>query len=163
MIRIEQTINMQKGTATVGVPKSRDSYRSIPFPTNLRWCAVALQQTDKKYTWEERKPDSPCNPSFFRDQFRKVMENIPKVRTLTPHSRRHTYISQMQALGVDLETIQSIVGHADLDMTQHYLNVQDSIRQDAIARFSKAFPTGHNNPNDPVGNRCWVIRFPNVG
>ena len=45
----------------------------------------------------------------------------------------------MQALGVDLPTIQSIVGHADLDMTQHYLHVQDSIRQEAVNKFSKAF------------------------
>jgi site-specific recombinase XerD len=52
----------------------------------------------------------------------------------------------MQALGVDLQTIQSIVGHADIDMTQHYLHVQDSIRQDAISRFADAFsPLQQNN------------------
>lgn len=33
---------------------------------------------------------------------------------LTPHSCRHTYVSQLQALGVDMETIQSMVGHADM-------------------------------------------------
>ena len=49
------------------------------------------------------------------------------------------YVSQMQMLGVDLATIQSIVGHADVDMTQHYLHVQDSIRQEAVNKFSKAF------------------------
>jgi len=140
LIRIEQAINMQKGTAVVGTPKSRDSYRTVPVPQNLRWCAVALRSTDKKFLWETRKPDNPCNPSCFRDQFRKALEAIPEVRTLTPHSCRHTYVSQMQALGVDLSTIQSIVGHADVNMTQHYLHVQDSIRQDAVDRFSKAFP-----------------------
>ena len=50
-----------------------------------------------------------------------------------------TYVSQMQALGVDLATIQSIVGHADIDMTKHYLHVQESIRQAAIEKFSEAF------------------------
>ena len=35
----------------------------------------------------------------------------------------------MQALGVDIQTIQSIVGHADTEMTEHYLHVQESIRQ----------------------------------
>ncbi|MEA4921046.1 MAG: hypothetical protein VB078_09015 [Clostridiaceae bacterium] len=35
------------------------------------------------------------------------------VRVLTPHSCRHTFVSQMQALGIiDIETIQSIVGSA---------------------------------------------------
>ena len=162
-IRIEQAINMQKGTAVVGLPKSRDSYRTIPVPQSLRWCAVALRQTEKKFVWEERKKDNPCNPSHFRDQFRKALEAIPEVPLLTPHSCRHTYVSQMQALGVDLSTIQSIVGHADVDMTQHYLHVQESIRLDAIDRFSKAFPTGRSGPDDPDGNACRVIQFPNVG
>ena len=162
MIHIEQAINMQKGTATVGIPKSRDSYRSIPVPSSLRYCAVALRQTDKKYIWEARKTDCPCNPSYFRDQFRKALEEIPEVRMLTPHSCRHTYVSQMQALGVDLATIQSIVGHADVSMTQHYLHVQDSIRMDAVDRFSRAFPTG-NEPEDPDGAICKVLTFPNVG
>lgn len=57
----------------------------------------------------------------------------------------------MQALGVDLATIQSIVGHADMDMTQHYLHVQEPIRQDAIARFSAAFG-GSISPPDFSSN-----------
>ena len=68
----------------------------------------------------------------------------------------------MQALRVDLATIQSIVGHADVSMTQHYLHVQESIRQDAIERFSKAFPTGYSGSDDPPPV-CKVLKFPNVG
>lgn len=142
MIHVEQAINMQKGTAVVGTPKSRDSYRDVPVPSNLRYCAVELRKTDKKYIWEAKKTDNPCNPSHFRKKFREALETIPEVRVLTPHCCRHTYVSQMQALGVDLATIQSIVGHADVTMTKHYLHVQDSIRQEAIERFSKAFPMG---------------------
>ena len=40
----------------------------------------------------------------------------------------------MQALGVDIQTIQSIVGHADTEMTEHDLHVQESIRQSANYR-----------------------------
>ncbi|MFR4466237.1 MAG: tyrosine-type recombinase/integrase [Faecalibacterium prausnitzii] len=61
------------------------------------------------------------------------------VRLFTPHNCRHTDVSQMQALGVDIQTIQSIVGHADTEMTEHYLHVQESIRQSAIQLFSEAF------------------------
>ena len=45
----------------------------------------------------------------------------------------------MQALGVDLATIQSIVGHADIDMTKHYLHVQRDVQERAIQRFSEMF------------------------
>lgn len=163
VIHVEQAINMQKGTATVGVPKSRDSYRDIPVPASLRYCALALRATDKTFIWEARKIGCPCNPTYFRDQFRQALDEIPEVRTLTPHSCRHTYVSQMQALGVDLATIQSIVGHADVNMTQHYLHVQESIRQNAIDRFSKAFPGSHSEPEDPDEGRCRIVLFPNVG
>ena len=81
----------------------------------------------------------PCNPSYFRKRFKEELSMIEGVRVLTPHSCRHTYVSQMQALGVDLATIQSLVGHADVDMTKHYLHVQDPVRLSAIAKFDEAF------------------------
>ena len=57
----------------------------------------------------------------------------------SPKEFRKMDVSQMQALGVDIQTIQSIVGHADTEMTEHYLHVQESIRQSAIQLFSEAF------------------------
>ena len=139
LIQIRQAVNMVKGTATVGQPKSRDSYRDVPIPPNLRWCAIQLRTTNRTFVWEAGKKDQPCNPSYFRDKFKAAIGEIEGVRVLTPHSCRHTYVSQLQALGVDLPTIQSIVGHADIDMTQHYLHVQDSIRQKAVSKFAAAF------------------------
>ena len=162
-IHIRQAINMLKGTAVVGTPKSRDSYRDVPVPESIREYAIKLRTTEAKFIWEMKKKDAPCNPATFRDHFKKALEEIPGVRVLTPHSCRHTYVSQMQALGVDLATIQSIVGHADVDMTQHYLHVQESIRQDAIARFSQAFSSETTDPDKPTDGACKVVPFPKVG
>ena len=138
-ITIEQAVVMEKGTAKIGTPKSFDSYRCIPVPENVRYCAKLLRETDKKFIWEMRKLNMPRNPSTFRKKFDEAVRSVEGVRPLTPHSCRHTYVSQMQALGVDLATIQSIVGHADVDMTVHYLHVQEPIRQEAIGKFSAAF------------------------
>lgn len=139
VIQIRQAINMVKGTAIVGSPKSRDSYRDIPVPPSLRQYALFLRNTDLKYVWEVGTPDRPCNPSHFRSKYKAALEKIDGVRYLSPHSCRHTYVSQLQALGVDMETIKSIVGHADLDMTRHYLHVQEPIRQAAVQKFNDAF------------------------
>ena len=107
IIHIRQAINMDKGRAVVGKPKSRDSYRDIPVPPNLRWCAKQLRNCDTKFVWEVGKKDRPCNPEYFRGRFKEAIASVAGVRPLTPHSCRHTYVSQMQALGVDLQTIQS--------------------------------------------------------
>ena len=85
---------------------------------------------------------------------RKALEAIPEVPTLTPHSCRHTYVSQMQALGVDLSTIQSIVGHADVDMTAHYLHLQEPKRQEAIEKFSTAFAVEHTDSTYVDAEKC---------
>lgn len=162
VIHIRQAVNLVKGSVHVGVPKSRDSYRDIPVPPNLRWCAKELRNVDTKYIWEKRKKDTPCNPSNFRDEFKEAIGKIEGVRILTPHSCRHTYVSQMQALGVDLSTIQSIVGHADVDMTEHYLHVQDGIRQEAIRKFANAFPVDGQEPDDPKTNKGRIIKFRSV-
>lgn len=140
IIHIQQAVNMVKGTVVVGRPKSKDSYRDVPVPPNLRKYALALRGTKLMYIWEAGKKDQPCNPSHFRDEFKKAVGKVEGVRVLTPHSCRHTYVSQMQALGVDLQIIQSIVGHADIDMTTHYLKVQEPVRQSAVEKFSEAFP-----------------------
>ncbi len=139
VIHIEQAINMIKGTAVVGCPKSRDSYRDIPVPPSFRGYAMELRNTDLSYIWEAGKKGQPCNPSHFRNKFKEAIGKIEGVRVLTPHSCRHTYVSQMQAIGIDLETIKYIVGHADIDMTEHYLHVQKSKINQAIELFGSEF------------------------
>lgn len=138
-IQILQAINMVKGTAVVGQPKSRDSYRVVPVPPGLYECARALRNTDTKYIWEAGKKDAPCNPSYFRKKYKEAISALEGVRYLTPHSCRHTYVSQMQAIGVSMETIQSLVGHADPSMTEHYLHVQEQIQKQAVAKYSDVF------------------------
>lgn len=138
VIYIRQAVQLVKGSIHIGVPKSRDSVRDIPIPEGFRKAALYLRNTEKRFVWETL-PDKPCNPANFRRHFKNALSQIPGIPVLSPHSCRHTYVSQMQALGVDLPTIQSIVGHADIDMTQHYLHVQDSVKQSAIEKYSQAF------------------------
>ena len=155
-ITIEQAVTRVKGTAIISSPKSFGSYRTIPIPQSARRYAILLRKHGgTTYLFESPKnPGNPINPSYFDDQFREALESVKGVRVLTPHCCRHTYVSQMQALGVTLETIQSMVGHADIDMTAHYLHLQEPMRQAAIEKFAAAFsenPSGHNGHIGPNG------------
>lgn len=138
-INIAQAVVMKKGTAAIGPPKTNDSMRTVPVPEIARYCACNLRDTDKKFIWEAGRKDQPCNPSHFRKQFREALESLEGMRILTPHCCRHTYVSQLLALGVDPKTIQAMVGHADIDMTMYYAHAQESSKQDAIKRYSEAF------------------------
>ena len=138
-ITIEQAVVRIKGSIAIGTPKSHDSYRTVPVPELVRDCARFLRETDKKFVWEVGKQNMPCNPSHFARQFKLAIERVEGVRVLTPHCCRHTFVSMMQMLGVDIETIQNIAGHAEVDMTLHYLHVQEPRRQEAARKFSEAF------------------------
>lgn len=156
-INIAQAMVMAKGSATIGTPKSFDSYRTIPVPESVRYCAMNLRDTENKFVWESPKlPGQPCNPSHFRDQYYKALEQVEGVRRLSSHCCRHTYVSQLQALGVSMETIKSMVGHADIDLTRHYLHVQEPKRQEAISRFDEAL---NKNGRGTHGNILDYVDF----
>ena len=138
-IHIRQAVNMVKGKPHTGPPKTATSVRDVPVPPSIRPCAVFLREQAGQFIWDSAVPGQPFDPRHFRDKYRNALLHISGVRMLTPHSCRHTYVSQLQALGVDMETIQSMVGHADIEMTQHYLHVQEEVRQAAAEKFSKTF------------------------
>lgn len=139
-ISICRAVNVVKGRVYVGQPKTRDSKRTVVLPENMWVYARALRNTTDKYIWQSPKRDAPCNPSYFRDKYKEAISCVDGVRVLSPHCCRHTHVSLMQEAGADLTAIQVNVGHAHVDMTHHYLHVQDSVRENAARKFSEAFP-----------------------
>ena len=109
-IKIEQAVTMVKGTPQLGPPKTQSSYREIPVPEKYRPSAMFLRDTNQKFVWYGKKRDRFCNPSSFRKQYRAALEALGGVRYLSPHCCRHTYVSQLQARGVSMETIMSLTG-----------------------------------------------------
>ena len=81
------------------------------------------------YIWQSERVEKPINPTNFRDKFKAAVSSVEGVRVLTPHSTRHTYVSQLQAL----------VGHAEIDMTEHYLHVQKKVKENAVEKLDSLF------------------------
>lgn len=143
-IHIRQAVSMIHGEVTISEPKSYDSYRSVVVPHNIRYCAIALRETDDMFIWQSPTDSrKPINPSTFRKYYKEAIEAVPGVRYLSAHACRHTYVSIMHSLGVDTATIQSMVGHSTALMTKHYLHVHASVQNDAADRFSHAFSGGN--------------------
>ncbi len=140
VIHVRQALKMDGGKPYIGSTKSRDSVRDVPVPEEIRPYLKRLRSMGEgTYIWESDATGLPVNPTCFRKKFRQALEKIRGVRLLTPHSCRHTYVSQLQAQGVPMETIQSLVGHADCQMTEHYLHVQDSVKTAAVEKLGNIF------------------------
>ena len=139
MISINKArIRGDKDTA-IGPPKTQSSYREILIPENLRPCAIYLRNIDKTFIWDVKLKGWPCDPKTFEKYFTREVGKIEGVRVLNPSSCRETFISQMQALKVDMPTIQSFTGQTKESTTKSYLRVQQSIKQDAVKQFNEHF------------------------
>jgi integrase len=74
--------------------------------------------------------------SALRRRYKLARDRVG-LRPLRWHDLRHTFGSRLAASGVDLVTIKSAMGHADLKTTERYLHAKPT-RADA-ARFTAAF------------------------
>jgi len=95
---------------------------------------------------KENKPDgdflfpSPrfanqsVSPDTVRKDLRELRENLSGGgRYLTPHVFRHTVATRLLANGVDLPSVQSIMGHATIATTSRYLHPTRDMLADAMA------------------------------
>lgn len=84
----------------------------------------------------------PMYPNNVRKQMR-LIENMNEKRgmqlpTLSPHILRHTLCTRYAEAGMDIRTIQFLLGHADLKTTMKVYNHVDLARASrAIDRYSE--------------------------
>lgn len=139
MIYVRQAVKIINGKPFIGDTKSDGSTRDIPVPESFQYCARFLREQADDFVWHGKIVGQPFNPSSFRKKFQKALGEIEGVRILTPHCCRHTYITLMQSLGVDINTIRDLAGHADTKMTAHYIHVQQETLKRAADKLSDAF------------------------
>lgn len=116
IMHIQRAVVQTKGKIIIDKPKSVTSDRLIPFPEDfgsyLKSCIK-----DNIYVVGTSEPQSPSTYSTRFSKFMKLMNEETGIPILTPHELRHTYGTLKREEGVDIYTIQKVMGHSDISIT----------------------------------------------
>ena len=122
-VEVTKAIKTVDGMPTIGCPKSQLSFRRIPIPATYRDDALYLRNHPSgSYIWTSSGLSGLMPTSSFRRLYYKELERIEGVRSLSPHCCRHTYVTNLERLGVPMEQIARLVGHSEIKTTNIYLH-----------------------------------------
>ncbi len=119
---------------------SADAGQALRSWLKCRWS----QQTPQLFHNREGRP---LNHRWVQRHFRAYAERAGLARHLTVHSLRHTFACQLLNAGVDLVTLQELLGHDSILMTQRYARLSDRRRRaEYFAAITQIEQEVHDEP-----------------
>ena len=89
-------------------------------------------------------------PRNFNRGYKRFVDRIGCVETLSPHCLRHTYATLTLTAGANLRTVQTLLGHADPKTTAIYTHPDAEAKRNAVALLSeRLFSTPSSTPTNP--------------
>lgn len=85
----------------------------------------------------ENQTGTRVKPYLVRKYTRKIASERPILKGLSPHVLRHTFATMVNRSGVDLKTLQVLLGHSQITTTSRYLHPTADDLMDAIDQFDK--------------------------
>ena len=136
-----EDIDLARKTVSVAAcyAKSGES-RPLPIGTCLHTVlAEALTQRGDAPTVFVKDSGAPWTPDAFAHAFAVACQRAG-LELLHPHVLQHTFASRLVMVGVDIRTVQELMGHRDIDMTLLYAHLSPNHKQAAIKMLEDRFP-----------------------
>ena len=86
-----------------------------------------------------------------RTGFEKAVKRAG-IEDFTFHDLRHTFASHLVMNGVDIRTVQQLLGHKDIKMTMRYSHLSDSHLMDAVQKVGSILAQSKFDKNKKVCN-----------
>ena len=129
VIRIRRNNTQITGEgAHVGTTKTENGTRDIPFGNHFK--ELILPYRSSGYMFGGKKPFRSWN----YDKLIRRLKKRVNLHGTTAHVLHHTYLTMLAGEGVDLKTLQTIAGHANIQTT---MDIYVSPRPDEITEAGK--------------------------
>lgn len=124
LLHVRQNATESKGGVHVDTPKTATSIRTVPLTPYLYETLKELygdtQHSQDEYLLHAGDDlFTPHSPSHYSEMTREYGAKIG-VSHVTPHILRHTFGTHLNQSGVDVKTIQTVMGHSDAATTLNY-------------------------------------------
>jgi site-specific recombinase XerD len=70
---------------------------------------------------------------YLNRSLRRILARTGLAKRITPHMLRHTFATHLVRNGVDVRTVQELLGHSDLETTANYLHSDTRAKETAVA------------------------------
>lgn len=153
-LEIDGTINWvtDEETGAFGVKettKTSKSYRTIGLTTqSINLLKTLMLENKKENQWNDKFIDrgyiftnttgSPIDLNKVNNIIKEATDISSISKRVTTHTLRHTHISTLAQLGINLKAIQDRVGHSDYKTTLDiYTHVTDQMAKDMMNKLEK--------------------------
>jgi Site-specific recombinase XerD len=117
-ISVNRSVCSKQGGGIELRPPKWNSYRVLPVSASGMALLASLPHTCE-YVFPNRYGRAQYPRTFsivFARHMRRMNRNL-KLLTLSPHELRHTFGTDLRRRGVDIYTIQKVMGHKDINVT----------------------------------------------
>lgn len=128
--------SLHRGMQQLRVIGKGDKERAIPLKIatlQLIEEYIATLADRRGWMFLGRRGDKPMSKPGIRALVYRYSRMVGK--KINPHALRHTFATSLVASGVDIRTVQELMGHSSISTTQIYTHVSDEMRKSAIDRL----------------------------
>jgi integrase len=135
-------LDLTVGLLTVQLAKNNEK-RHIPLNRDVREVVDTLPHYGEwvlAWPWGDRVPDTTLYAAFGRAC------HAASITDFRWHDLRHTFASHLVMAGVDLRTVQELLGHKSLEMTMRYSHLAPAHKAAAVEKLAQALNQSQEAP-----------------
>ena len=117
-------------------PKTKNSIRTIYIPKAL---IKSLKKIEKLDGYVFSNTDEPISHKSLYSWWARFLKNN-NIKHRKFHALRHTYATTLLANGADLKSVQDLMGHYDIRITQTYLHSLPDKQKEIVNRIFDGTP-----------------------